>query len=297
MLTAQKTDASVKPRPAGPQLATSQPAAARTSKVQAWAGDDIPSQCQASDLLDAYRHWMKIAEQRLPRLSDIVGPNRSALPDNAALLLRIPNDFLFVSQGSAAVRILGRSYVGTLHSEAQSALVSDIEANYVSAIDHKRPHYLRFVSRSSERHFSLEQLVLPIAADDSGEATFVLFFIAALDDKADILRAIFDRSPIGMIAALPSGGDGAKPDDGRILMINAHAKRILKLPESMDRISTVRDLGPWFRDGALWTRTNTVSEGRQTHIHYRDRNTGTSYRLTIEPISRFMLFSIIEVLA
>jgi len=297
LLSAQHIDAGAKPRPAGPQLATSQPAPPRSSKVQAWAGGDIPSQCQASDLLDAYRHWMKIAEQRLPRLSDMIGPGRNALPDNAALLLRTPEDFLFISQGAGAIRVLGRSYVGVLHSEAQSALAADIEANYVSAMDHKRPHYLRFVSRSSENHFSLEQLVLPIAADDGGEPTFILFFVAALDDKADILRAIFERSPIGMIAALPSRGDGAKPDDGRILMINAHAKRILKLPDSMERINTVRDLGPWFRDGALWTRTGTVSEGRQTHIHYRDRASGTSYRLTIEPISRFMLFSVIEVLA
>jgi len=83
--------------------------------------------------------------------------------------------------------------------------------------------------------------------------------------------------------------------DGRILLINGQARRILKLPESIGRINTVRDLGPWFRDGALWTRTGIVADRGQTHIHYRERSSGTSYKVTIEPLDRFVLFSIIEV--
>jgi hypothetical protein len=78
-------------------------------------------------------------------------------------------------------------------------------------------------------------------------------------------------------------------------MINGRARTILKLPDSMDQIHTVRDLEPWFRDGALWTKTNVVSEGGLTHIHYRDRSTDTSYRLTVEPFERFVLLSIIEI--
>jgi PAS domain-containing protein len=279
-----------------PRLATSQPAPQRGGRVQSWTGDHILKQCQSSDLVDVLKRWTQANDDRLPRLGDMTG-ERAAFPDTAALLLRLPNDLLCVQHGAAAARMMGRNYTGVLLSEVQSLAVKEIEAAYLFVLEHRRPLYVRFVSQFSEQHFSLEQLILPLAADDSGQPAFSLVYTAALDDKADILRAIFEHSPIGMIAAIPSRAEGSKPDDGRILLINSHAKRILKLPDSMERINTVRDLGPWFRDGALWTRTNTVSEGRQTHIHYRDRTSGTSYRLTIEPISRFMLFSIIEVLA
>ncbi|HZP76808.1 MAG TPA: hypothetical protein VFB45_11735 [Pseudolabrys sp.] len=98
-----------------------------------------------------------------------------------------------------------------------------------------------------------------------------------------------------MIAAVQAPGDNHKMQDGKILMINAYARRLLKLPEALDCVNSVRDLGPWFRDGAMWTRTNIFNQDGQTHVHFRDRATETSYRVTFTPLDRFVLISIIEI--
>ena len=271
-------------------------AEAGSSSVQAWAGDDINEQCKSPELLAAYHDWLALAENGLPRLSEMPGSDSQAALTNAVLLLAQADDFLIVYHGVGAVRRMGGNFTGLLLSEIarKSSVARDLGVAYRACIAKGRPIYVRYVSKISEEHLCFERILLPIAADAGRAPHFVLSFIAPMDDMVDVLRAIFEHSPIGMIAALPARGADGKMQDGRILLINPHARRILKLPESMDRINNVRDLGPWFRDGALWTRTNVIAQGRQTHIHYRDRATTMNYRVTIEPVDRFMLFSIME---
>ncbi len=233
---------------------------------------------------------------KLPRLNEILGGEQQTGLNNAMLMLRVPNDFMFVHHGAAAVKMIGTNLTGVLLSERKNAIVSGLRKVYTDCVDVAEPFYIRRIaSLSSHQHFLLEQLALPIAADERREVGFVLVYSAPLDDKSEVLKEIFERSQIGMIAASSSHDESGKLQDGRILMINARARTMLKLPEAIDLVRTVRDLGPWFRDGALWTKMDVKTEGGQTHIHYRDQSSGTSYRVTIEPTDRFVLFSIIEV--
>lgn len=271
-------------------------AEAGSSSVQAWAGEDIDEQCKSPELIAAYHDWQAHAAKGLPRLSEMPGSDSQTALSNAVLVLKQGDDFLVVHHGTGAVRRMGGNFTGLLMSEIarRSTVARDLAVAYRACIAKARPIYVRYVSKISEEHLCFERILLPIAADADRAPQFVLSYISPMDDMVDVLKAIFEHSPIGMIAALPARGADGKMQDGRILLINPHARRILKLPESLDRINNVRDLGPWFRDGALWTRTNVIAEGRQTHIHYRDRTTGMNYRVTIEPVDRFMLFSIME---
>lgn len=243
-----------------------------------------------------YERWMTQIVNKLPRLNEILGAEPQTGLNNAMLLLRVPNDFMFVHHGAAAVKMIGTNLTGALLSERQSAVASVVRKVYADCVNIAEPVYIRHISsRSSNQHFFLEQIALPIAADERREVGFVLIYNAPLDDKSEVLKTIFERSQIGMIAASSSHDETGKLQDGRILMINERARKILKLPETIALVHTVRDLGPWFRDGALWTKTDVKTEGGQTHIHYHDKSSGTSYRVTIEPIERFVLFSIIEI--
>lgn len=239
---------------------------------------------------------MSLIENKLPRLNELLSSEQQAGLNNAMLLLRVPDDFVFVHHGAAAVKMIGTNLTGLLLSERKTAIAAAVRKVYTNCVDIAEPFYIRHVaSVASNQHFFLEQIALPLAADERREVGFVLVYNAPLDDKNEVLKAIFERSQIGMIAAASSHDESGRLQDGRILMVNEYARTILKLPESMDRVHTVRDLGPWFRDGALWIKTNVVAERGQTHIHYRDRGSNTSYRVTIEPIERFVLFSIIEI--
>lgn len=263
------------------------------SPVRSWSAREIDGVCQSPEMLRLFQRWRDTAQTTLPRLNELIGADHRAL-DNAMLLVRQPDDLVFVHHGAGALRTMGRSLLGVLHSEVPGAVARAIEPLYWGAIAASEPFYLRYVSRYSERHVNLEQLVLPLADDATRVANMLLVACMPMDDKSDMLKAIFDHSQVGMVAAMQEKSVDSKTLDGRILMINAQARRILKLPENMDRVNMVSDLGPWFRDGALWTRTEVISEGRLTHLHYRDRATELSYRVTVEPIERFVLFSIIE---
>jgi hypothetical protein len=239
---------------------------------------------------------MTLIENKLPRLNEILGPEQQAERNDAILLLRLPNDFVIVQHGAVATRMMGTNLTGTLLSEQNNAVAHAVQKVYMSCVDSAEPFYIRYVAAvSPHEHFFLEQIALPIAADERRDVGFVLVYNAPLDGKNEVLKAIFDRSHIGMIAAASNQDEASTLQDARILLINARARAILKLPEAMDRIHTVRDLGVWFQVGARLTKTNVVSEDGQRHFHYRDQQTGMSYRLTVEPIDRFVLFSLIEV--
>jgi PAS domain-containing protein len=266
------------------------------SIVRSWSGPKIGELIRSPDLRRVYDRWMALIESKLPRLNEITGAEQQVGLDDAMLLLRLPNDFMFVHHGADAVKMIGVNLAGMLLSEQKNAVADAIRKVYAKCVAIAEPIYIRHIApNASQQHFFLEQIALPIAADERREVGFVLAYSSPLDDQNEVLKAVFERSQIGMIAAASNHDESGKLLDGRILLINARARAILKLPESMDRIHTVRDLGPWFRDGALWTKINVVSAGGATHIHYRDRASETSYRVSIEPIDRFALFSIIEI--
>jgi PAS domain-containing protein len=264
------------------------------SVVQSWTGSNIPKRIRSPELCRMYERWQKWVEGKLPRLNEILGSEQHAGLTNAMLLLRLPGDFMFVHHGAGAVKLIGANLTGMLLSERKNAVANALRKVHTECAELAQPFYIRHVAVvSSHQYFFLEQIALPIAADERREVNFVLVYSAALDDKNEVLKAVFDRSQVGMIAAASSHDESGKLQDGRILLINERARKILKLP--LDKVQTVRDLGPWFRDGAVWTKTNVVSEGGQTHIHYRDKISSASYRVTIEPLDRFVLFSIIEI--
>lgn len=282
--------------PAGAVAATTAVGLASDSPVRAWIGAKIPELVHSPDLLRLHTRWMALIGNKLPRLNELLGAEQDSVLKDSMLLLCLLNDFTFIHHGPSAVKMIGTNLTGILLSERNTAIARAVQKVYLKCVALAEPFYVRHVaSNASNQHFFLEQIVLPLAVDERREVGCVLVYNAPLDDKNDVLKAVFERSQIGMIAASSTHDDTGRLQDGRILLINARARAILKLPESMDRIQTVRDLGPWFRDGALWTKTNVATERNLTHIHYRDRSSGVSYRVTIEPIERFVLFSIIEI--
>lgn len=262
--------------------------------IHSWSGPQIRELIRSPDLRRLYERWMTLIGNKLPRLNEILADHNGAFHETMLLLLPVPNDFAFMYQGPAAMKMIGVNLVGTLLSERKTAIAQGIHKACTNCISVSEPFYIRHVaSHSTNQHFFLEQIALPLAADERRDVNFVLLYNAPLDDKSEVLKAIFDRSQIGMIAAASNYDESGKLNDGHILLMNEQARTILKLPHSMNKVQTVHDLGAWFRDGAMWTKTSVVPNGKQTHVHYRDRS-DANYRVTIEPIDRYVLFSIVE---
>jgi PAS domain-containing protein len=263
--------------------------------VQSWSGANIARLIKSRELAQALERWRYMVASRLPRLNEFVGydPNQALL--NAMLLVPTGNDLLFVHHGAGVAKIIGTNFTGKLHSELVTPTSIAINAVYLKSVATGQAFYLRFVSSFSQQHFCIEQIILPLAADDRRQVGLVLIYSAPMDYQLEVLKGIFERSPIGKIAAVADYDESGKLQDGRVLLINARARAILKIPENERRIVTVSDLGPWFHSGALWTKVKVISNGGQTHILYRDQFSGDNYRLSIDPFDHFVLFSISEV--
>jgi hypothetical protein len=95
------------------------------------------------------------------------------------------------------------------------------------------------------------------------------------------------------VAAIPFGGGEGDTQDGRIIIVNARAKEILKMDDSSNHIHYIRDLTPWLRDKLGWKKTSMTTDKLQTRVQYRDEANYT-YLVTIEPLMRFVLFSLFQ---
>ena len=278
-----------KPAPAAPAAA-----AASSVTVQTWTGTDIPTEIHSRVLAGAYRAWMAAVANRLPRFNDMVDSNARTALDDMMLLTKTEHDYLVVAQSPNYIRNVGRDLRGLLLSEFKVPIAAAMKDIYETSIAKKLPVYARYVSELSKQSIYWEVLVVPLAADDSGKPTFVLNLVSLIDDKSAVMQMVFDRSPVGMIVSVPTQGEGGKTEDGIILSINDRAKSMLRLADSQRQIQTLRQLGPWFRDGTAWTQIASTTDNGRPKIYYRD-DMAKNFAVTIEAISRFVLFSIVEV--
>ena len=60
---------------------------------------------------------------------------------------------------------------------------------------------------------------------------FVMSYMSLLNEKVDLLRILYDRSPVGIVAAVPIMDGKRTTDDARVLTMNSMAREILRLPE------------------------------------------------------------------
>jgi PAS domain-containing protein len=280
----------IQPKPA-PDTVVSDGAAAA---IQTWSGDEIAIEMQSGNLAGAYRAWRSATSNVLPRLKDMSVPEATAALDDMVMLMKHDDDYIFVSQSANYIRNIGRDLRGSLMSDIKISTTGPMKAIYNTCFEKRQPIYARYVSELSQQSVYWEVLILPLAADDSGRPMYCLNLVSLIDDKTAILQAVFDRAPMGMIVAAPTRSENGQIDDGKILSINTRAKNMLRLSQSQRQVQTIRQLGPWFRDGTEWTRIGmTTMEGGCTKIRYRD-SVAKNFEVTIEAFSRFVLFSIIE---
>jgi PAS domain-containing protein len=261
--------------------------------VQYWTGIDIPREIQGSKLVEAYQIWHTASANGIPRLRDITNSNAPGAVNNTMLLLKMNDDYLVVAQGVDYIRSLGRDLRGLLMSEFKKPTTVVMKELYDKCLAERQAIYTRFVSDLSRQSIYWEGLFIPLRADENRQPIFVKNYMMPVDDRADILQMILDSAPVGMVAAIPFGGGEGDTQDGRIIIVNARAKEILKLDDSNNHIHYIRDLTPWLRDKLGWKKTSMTTDKLQTRVQYRDEANYT-YLVTIEPLMRFVLFSLFQ---
>lgn len=266
------------------------------SDLQVWAGEQIYSVCRSALLLARLKNWKARANNGLPTLSELYSSEEEGALEDAMLLLQHGSDFIYVFQGSESIRKYGRTFRGASLSNIQGNLTSRMLNMYNTCVREGVPCYSQFNADFSTQHVYWERLSLPLGSGAPDGPRFVLAYSLPLDDKLEILTSVFERSPIGMIAAAAVIGENKPLASARITLINGRARDLLKLQASVTAVHTVQDLRQWIKDVAGWTQlTESQNETtkRQT-IRYEERETGRKFMIIIEPVGRFVVFHLLE---
>lgn len=261
--------------------------------VQYWTGDDIAVEIDAERLLAVHSSWRTLAKEGLPRLCDLLESEAREADADLLLYLKLDDDYLVVAQGPDRRHHVGRDLRGRAMSGFTQSTGVVLKELYDTCVAQQTTIYARFASDLASDSVYWEGLFVPLQGEDAGRTRFLASYAMPIDKKTDVLQMVLDRAPTGTIVAVPVGTDDGDHHDGRIILINALAKKILKFDEKGSRVNYIRELAPWLRNIAGWTRINLSVEGQKTRVHYRDRS-NRNYLVTIELLKRFVLFSIIE---
>jgi hypothetical protein len=278
--------------PAITPVRASDTGAANRAAIQTWTGKAIAEQIHSKSLSGAYRHWLYHRASRQPCLRDMYAKSVNTFCD-ILLNIKLANEHIVVSQSDSYLRNLGQDLRGTRLSELKFATANSLRDIYDDCLANRRPVYARYISSLSDQNAYWEAMILPLAADERSEPVFTMSFVAMLSEKIDVLQILYDRSPIGIIAAVPIMDGLNKTDDARILTMNDKARQILKLDPADNPMHTVGELIRHQGASLGWAGIKTSIEGHATRIDYRDP-AGEMFSMMIELVNQLLLISIAE---
>jgi PAS domain-containing protein len=260
--------------------------------IQIWTGKAVREQIHSKSLENAYRQWLYHRATRQPRLRDMYLKESNSF-DDTLLNLKVGDQHVVVSQSDSYIREVGRDLRGVLSSEMKFATANSLRDIFDDSLARKAPVYARYISSLSEQNVYWETLVLPLAADERSDPIFTMCYMAMLSEKVDVLQILYDRSPVGIIAAVPIMDGHNKTDDARILTMNNKARQILKQEGSRLALQTVGDMIHYLHNGLKWSAIGTASQDQVTRIDYHDP-ANQRFSMMIELINQFVLISLAE---
>jgi len=261
----------------------------RRAAIRVWKGGAIEGQIHSRTLDKAYRLWLFHRATRYPRLRDLMV--ETTLYDQTLLNLKLGDEYVTVAQSENHIAQLGHDLRGSLSSERKFATANSLRELFDDCLTQNQPIYARYISSLSNRNAYWETVILPLSADGHSKPIFTLSHMSALSEKIDILSILYDRSPVGIVAAVPIMDGQEKTDDARILTMNAKARELLALPEDKQPLHTVGELIRHVGTGLHWTPVANSSQDHATVITYQT-TAGERFSLTIEIINGFVLISV-----
>jgi hypothetical protein len=273
-------------------IRSSDTGAASRAPIQTWTGKAIAEQIHGKPLGEAYRHWLYHRASRQPSLRDMHSKSFTVYGD-VLLNLKIGDEHVVVSQSDSYIRNLGQDLRGARLSELKFATANSLREIYDQCLTTRQPIYARYISSLSDQNVYWEVMVLPLAINERSAPIFTMSFVSMLSEKIDVLQILYERSPVGIVAAVPIMNGQNKTDDARVLTMNAKARHILRQDPSRYQIHTVGELIRYLSEGLHWSPTKSLMEGHVTRIDYRDPD-GNLFSLNIEFVNQIVLISLAD---
>ena len=260
--------------------------------IQTWTGKAIAEQIHSKPLGEAYRHWLFHRVSGQPKLGDMYSKAFTAYGDTL-LSLKVGDEYVIVSQSDSYIRNVGLDLRGARTSQLKFATANSLREIYDQCLTTRQPVYARYISSLSDQNVYWEVLVLPLGISERSAPIFTMSFVGMLSEKIDVLQVLYDRSPLGIIAAVPVMDGQNRVEGARILTMNAKAREILRQDPARFQINTIGELIRHTSNPLGWTVSKTVQEGQTTRIDYRSPD-GELFSMIIEYINQIVLISLAQ---
>ena len=238
--------------------------------------DDIETRAGAPQIAALLAHYRSLSiDDALPSYSDF---NPERLAEHASNLAVVEptgsGDYLYVYYGRAIFETSGVEMLGSKVSQWKSEVGTFFCQAYDRAISERRPIYTVHRAHHAIRVHLWERLVLPVRGEN-GSLRLVVFN-KPREYLDDLLRAVLDASPEGVLGLRCVRSAGGQIEDAMVITANERAAHIIgcSVEDLLDH--PILEVMPKLRGTKTWARYLEVVETRQPQrfelaLHSRDR--------------------------
>jgi diguanylate cyclase (GGDEF)-like protein len=225
--------------------------------------DDIEAHAGASQILRLLTLWRSRASAgRLPPYFEFDPDRLPGFAPNLAVVEAVGAcDYRYIYYGRAIAAESGVEMLGSRVSEWKSEIGSFFCSAYNRAVAERRPVYTLHRANHAARVHLWERAVLP-TQDDEGTVRLVVYN-APREYKEELLKAVLETSPDGIMAMRCVRDDAGKIVDALVLTVNARMAQILGRPAGDLSRGALFEAAPTLRTSEAWARCVEAVETRK----------------------------------
>jgi diguanylate cyclase (GGDEF)-like protein/PAS domain S-box-containing protein len=170
------------------------------------------------------------------------------------------DDYIYMHYGRDIARASGFNMTGERVRSLQTQIATFFTAVYERVRKEGRPLYTIHRSVKSLRVSMWERLIMPVKTSTGGDILIV--FNAALHIRDELLGAILDSSPDGIVAFQPVRDDAGEMVDAMVMTANRKAAEITHVPLEQLIDKGMLELFPNCKESGTWDRYKRVLDSR-----------------------------------
>lgn len=225
--------------------------------------DNIEARALASEIHDLLKLYGKLSFQTAKvRFSDFDPYQHPDWQNNLIVLRTEPlGDYHYLYYGEELVRATGLNMTGRNTNEFEGEKESFFRDAYDLALSSKRPVYTIHRSTYAIEVHLWERLIIPTYTND-GSARLVVFS-QPREMRKDLLSAILDASPVGIMVLCFERDSTAHIIDAHIATANRLAATLLGQPVDQLVDSKIRTVFPNLVQDGIWDRFIQIAKTRK----------------------------------
>lgn len=205
-------------------------------------------------------------------------------------------DYRWTHYGREIVRYVGGTRLGERLSAMQPQVAAFTRACAERAFAEDRPFYTVHRAKPTMRVAIWERLLLPTIARDG--RNMLIAFSRPLQFREDLLNAVLESSPSGIVALRTLRNDDGSIDGTIIVAANQRAAELARRPDACLLDCDAREALPFLTDTTIWKRCLAVLGGQRSdsfEASFNQEGRTSWLRLAIAPLGDGLLLTITDI--